>query len=162
MLMDIFEFAMQMEKDGEEYYRDLAGKMKNDGVKRILNMLADDEVKHYNIVSAMRKGAPEMPDSPVLKNSKNVFEQIKENRINLEFEDSHRDALKKALEVEERSESFYREKEDEVDNDAHKQLFKKLADEERRHVHLIDHMIEFMMKPETWLDDAEFSNLEEY
>lgn len=160
--MDIFEFAMQMEKDGEQYYRELAGKVKNDGVKRILGMLADDEVKHYNIVSAMRKGAPEMPDSPVLKNSKNIFEEIKGTKTDLDFDDSHKEALKKALEIEEKSEDFYAEKAGEVDNEAHKTLFKKLADEERRHVHLLDHMIEFVTKPETWLDDAEFSNLEEY
>ncbi len=160
--MDIFEFAMQMEKDGEQYYRELAGKVKNDGMKRILGMLADDEVKHYNIVSAMRKGAPDMPDSPVLKDSKNIFEEIKGTKTDLDFDDSQREALKKALEIEEKSEDFYADKAKEVENEAHKTLFEKLADEERRHVHLIDHMIEFVTKPETWLDDAEFSNLEEY
>jgi len=160
--MDIFEFAMQFEKDGEVYYRELAAKMKNSGVAKILNMMADDEVKHYKVVDAMRKGNPKMEPTKVLEGAKNVFQQISDGRDNLAFNASQREALQKAMEVEEKSEQFYLEKQRESKNDAHKALFGKLADEERRHVHLLDHMIEFVTKPETWLDDAEFSNLEEY
>ena len=47
--MDIYEYAMQMEKDGEAYYRDLAGKTSHQGLKSILGMLADAEVKHYKL-----------------------------------------------------------------------------------------------------------------
>ena len=36
--MDIFEFAMQMEKDGESYYREIAAKVDNKGVKKILGI----------------------------------------------------------------------------------------------------------------------------
>lgn len=39
--MDIFKYAMRMEKDGENYYRQLAGQTANGGLKAILVMLAD-------------------------------------------------------------------------------------------------------------------------
>ncbi len=42
--MGIYEFAMQMEKDGESYYRDLAQKVDNKGIKNILGFLADATV----------------------------------------------------------------------------------------------------------------------
>ncbi len=39
--MNIYEFAMQMEKDGEAFYRNLALKVSNLVLKNILNMLAE-------------------------------------------------------------------------------------------------------------------------
>ena len=58
--MNVFEFAMNMEKDGENYYRELAGKADHKGMVNILNMLAEDEVKHYNILREMKEGATEL------------------------------------------------------------------------------------------------------
>jgi rubrerythrin len=159
--MEILDFAMQMEKDGENYYRELAAKVKEEGVSRILLMMADDEVKHYKIFQAMKKGNPEMEGTRVLAGAKNIFEGMK-GQQDFKFDGTERDALEKARKVEEKSESFYREKSEEVSSEQHKELFQRIADEERRHKHLIDHMMEFVTRPETWLDDAEFSNLESY
>jgi len=51
--MNIFEYAMQMEKDGEDYYRQLAQQTVNKGMRTILAMLADEEVKHYNVLESV-------------------------------------------------------------------------------------------------------------
>jgi len=160
--MDIYEFAMQMEKDGEKYYRDLAEKVSDEGVAKILLMMADDEVKHYNILSHMKSGTPDMQGSEVLKNAKNIFQEMQTGQSDFDFDIAQKDALQKALEIEERSEKFYTEKSKEIDSEDQKALLLRIADEERRHVHLLDHMIEFMSRPSTWLEDAEFSNLENY
>mgnify|MGYP001048607351 CR=1 FL=1 len=41
--MYIYDYAMQMEKDSEHYYRQLANSCTDTGLKTILNMLADLE-----------------------------------------------------------------------------------------------------------------------
>ncbi|KAB2832670.1 MAG: hypothetical protein F9K48_10015, partial [Candidatus Brocadia sp.] len=65
--MNIFDFAMQMEKDGEQYYRNSAQKTQNVGLKKILGMLADAEVKHYDILQKMKKNeTTQLPDSEIL------------------------------------------------------------------------------------------------
>lgn len=47
--MNIFEFAMQMEKDGEAFYREIAQKTQNAWLQKIFNTLADNkEVVNYN------------------------------------------------------------------------------------------------------------------
>ena len=46
--MNVFEFAMKMEKDGEAFYREIAKKTNNAGLQKIFNTLADEEVVHYN------------------------------------------------------------------------------------------------------------------
>ena len=54
--MNIFEYAMQMEQDGETFYRDLAAKTTMPGMDRTFTMLADDEVKHRKTLQALRDG----------------------------------------------------------------------------------------------------------
>lgn len=159
--MQIFDFVMKMEKDGEAYYRNLAEKVSDEGVAKILLMMADDEVKHYKIFEGMKKGNPDMPETAVLKNAKNVFQAMKDQK-KFNFDGSERDALAKAHEVEMHSEKFYLEKVDEVDSVEHKDLFRRIAGEERRHAHLLDYMMEFISRPESWIDDAEFTNLDDY
>jgi len=82
--MNIFEYAMQMEKDGEEYYRQLAGKTANKGLQTILTMLADEEVKHYKTIEKMKTAKPEMVETTILPDAKNIFIQIKESSKNFD------------------------------------------------------------------------------
>jgi rubrerythrin len=79
--MNIFEYAMQMEKDGENYYRQLAEKVNNKGIKTILTMLADEEVKHYNALVKIQTKESGMAETAILADARNVFEQRKEAEI---------------------------------------------------------------------------------
>jgi hypothetical protein len=73
--MDIYEFAMQMEKDGENYYRELMATCGTVGLQRIFAMLADDEVRHYHTIEQMRAkiGAVQLGETVILENVKNIF-----------------------------------------------------------------------------------------
>lgn len=162
--MNIFEFAMKMEKDGEDYYRDLAGKTTNEGLKYILTMLADAEVKHYDILKKMSKAEtnPGYVETDVLKSAKNVFVEMKEKKDSFELGDSQVDFYKKAYDIEEKSYKFYLEKSDEVPTVEQKKLLLQIAEEEKKHMHLMDNLAEFVSRPETWVENAEFNKLEEY
>jgi len=161
--MNIFDYAMKMEKDGENYYRELSKKVKNKGLKKIFNMLAEDEVKHYNTFKDMKEDVDsEMSDTKILNDSKNIFEKMKDEGDNFDFEDEHKNQYKKALEIEERSINFYNEKSKEVESEFQKNMFKKIAEEERKHYNLVYNIVEFVSRPDQWLDDAEWYHLEEY
>ena len=54
--MDIFEFAMKMEKDGQVYYEKMAAQAGNAALKGVLLDLAADEVKHYNLFKSFKEG----------------------------------------------------------------------------------------------------------
>jgi rubrerythrin len=159
--VDIFEFAMQMEQDGERFYRNMAQQTGDVGVKRILGMLADDEVKHYRIVKEMRSsGTYKMRDTEILADARNVFAEMKPGDFSLQG--MQVEVYKEAQDIERKSEVFYTEKAEEVSEPAQRELFLKIANEERRHYYLLDHMIEFVSRPMTWLEDAEWNHLEEY
>jgi len=73
--MDIYEYAMQMEKDGEDFYRQIAEKNQSKGLRTISNMLADDEVKHYEIIKMMKTIKQSVTETAILNDSKNIFEK---------------------------------------------------------------------------------------
>jgi rubrerythrin len=160
--MNIFEYALQMEKDGEDYYRQLAQKTANKGLKTILTMLADEEVKHYNAIEKIKTTESHMAETTILTDAKNVFVQIKESNESFDFDLRQIEFYKKAQDIEERSRDFYMEKANEVTEEYQKEIFLRLADEEKKHYFLLENIIEFVSRPETWLENAEFHHLEEY
>jgi len=160
--MNIFEFAMEKEKYSEDYYRQLADKSNNKGLKAIFNMLADEEVKHYKIVSDMKEDvAPDLAETTVLSDAKDVFAKMRESVQSFNFDVSQTNLYRKAREIEKQSRDFYLKKTNEV-KEGQKEIFLKLADEEKKHYFLIDNIIDFVSRPETWLENAEFYHLEEY
>jgi len=161
--MDIFEFGMKMEADGESYYREIAEKSDDKGMKAILNLLADSEVKHYNVLRAMKEQAgAELGTVTLLPEVKNVFEQMREDRGHLDTDVSQVALYREAKDVELRSESFYREQSEAVEAPAAKDIFLKLDDEEKEHALILDNLIEMLGRPDTWMENAEWRNLGEY
>jgi len=160
--MNIFEYAMQMEKDGENYYHQLAKKVNNKGIQTILTMLADEEVKHYNALVKIQAQKPQMAETTILTDAKNVFEQMKEGNEKFNIDVNQIELYKEAQKIEERSINFYLEKADEVTEEYQKELFLKLAEEEKKHYFLLENIIEFVSRPQTWLENAEWHHLDEY
>lgn len=161
--MNVYEFAMKMEMDGEGYYRDLASKCELPALQKILEMLANDEVIHYNVVKKIKDHKPaELAETSVLKNAKNVFSQLKDQKFEFELKGSEINLYKKALEIENKSENFYREKANEVEEPEAKELFLKIAKQERYHGFLIENMIVFLLRPKIWVENGEFNHLDEY
>lgn len=159
--MDIFEFAMQMEKDGEAMYRGLANKVADAGVKQILNLLADDEVKHYEAVKAIKEADQvRFKGSDILATAKNIFAQIDGKTFDLEGPQA--ELYRQAQEIELKSQRFYEEKANQVDDPVQRGMFLKIAEEEKRHYFLLDHIVEFVSRPQSWLENAEFTHLDEY
>jgi rubrerythrin len=160
--MDTYEYAMQMEKDGEAYYRELSSKSPHSGIKHILTMLADAEVIHYNIFRAMKNHEQvPPPESKRLVGIKNIFARLKEEGPG-DIERSQVELYRKALDIEKRSRDFYLEKADESKDEIEKAIFLKVAHEEKKHYLIIENIIGFLNKPETWLENPEWYHLEEY
>lgn len=161
--MNIFDYAMQMEQDGEAYYRELASKCRLPGLKKILNMLADDEVGHYNTFKKLKEGTDaEFSASVVLENAKNVFQEIKDTETGFDFDVSEIDLYNKAIEIEKKNEDFYREKATEVEQPGIKDILLEIAEDEKKHRFLLKNTVEFISRPKTWIENAEFHHLDEY
>ena len=162
--MNIYQYAMKLEKDSENYYNGLMSKTDDIGLQSILKMLADEEVKHFNIVKKMMKTdiCPEFAETDILKNAKNVFVKIKGKKLAFNFDLEQADFYRKAQEFEEKSHKHYLEMSDKMKDEAQKNLLLKLAEEEKKHMFLLENLVEFISRPKTWIENAEFNHLGEY
>ena len=162
--MNIYKYAMQLEKDSENYYIRLMNKTDDVGLQTILKMLADEEVKHFSIVEQMMKTntCPELIETDLLKNAKNIFMKIKGKKLKFNFDLAQADFYRKAQEFEEKSYKHYLEMSDKVEAEAQKNLLLKLAGEEKKHMFLLENLVDFVSRPETWIENAEFNHLVEY
>lgn len=161
--MNVFDLAMEMEKDGEKYYRQLAEKTKNSGLKNILGMLAEDEVKHFQVLQKLKDSIKvELLSTPILSGSKNIFQQLHEDKNWDDIPVNQIDLYKKAREIETKSFNFYMEKARAHTDPTTKKMFFLIAEEEKRHEFLLDHLIQFVSRPQTWLENAEFNHLDQY
>lgn len=164
MKMNIYKYAMKMEKDSENYYLELAKKIDDVGLRNILKMLANDEVKHYHIIEQMMKTdiSAELAETDILENTKNIFIKIKGKKLVFDFDLPQINFYRKAQEMEEKTYKFYMEMSDKVEIEVQKKLFLKLAEEEKKHMFLLENLVEFVSRPETWIENAEFNHLDDY
>ena len=163
--MNVFEFAMKMEKDGQHFYESQSEKSDNPALKKIWLQLASDEIKHYEIFKRLRDGhlaeASRMANlgTSILNNAQSVFEILSQEKRDYTFGGDIIAAWNKAQEIEVETETFYRQKEKDESQPEVKKAFHLLADEDHKHVILIEHVLDFLHQPKSWLDDAEWSNL---
>lgn len=76
--MNVYEYAMKVEKDGEAYYKELASKSPNAGLKKVFTLLADAEVKHYQVFKSMRdKDGQDFKALDISTDTKTIFETLK-------------------------------------------------------------------------------------
>lgn len=162
--MNIYKYAMKMEKDGEKYYRELAKKTDNVGLENILKMLANEEVKHYHILEQMSKNDEhgELAETDILQNAKNIFVEMLGENLEFKSDTPQTKLYRKAQYIEEKSYKFYLEKSNTVEIESQKKIFLKLAAEEKKHMFLIENIVDFVSRPETWIENAEFNHLDDY
>lgn len=160
--MDVYDYAMQMEKDGEQLYREGARLSGHKGLASIMTMLADAEIAHYNLFKSMKehKGG-RLPEANLLKDVKNIFVTMKEQGGLESIGVSEIDLYKKAQEIEKKSEDFYRESASKVDG-AERESLIQVADEEKKHYFILQQIIDFVSRPQQWLENAEWYHLDEY
>ena len=164
--MNIFEYAMKMEEDGRAFYLEQADKTGVPELRRILVELAEDELKHYNTFRAMRDRQPtgydESRKTTILTTVKNVFEELRAENRQLSFKAAAKSIWEEAREIEKKAEEFYREKAGEIGDETQEGILNRIADEEHHHRVTIENVIRFLDRPRQWLEDAEWTHLDEY
>ncbi len=160
--MNIIDYALQMEKDGEDYYRELAAKAGNSVIKQVFDILADAEAEHYETFMQMKQNQPvTRGEGDHVSRIKNLFTEMRaqgDQDPNLE----QIAAYTKASEVERKSQETYQQKADEISDPEQKKLCLMIAEEEGKHRVILENLIEFLQHPDTWVEDAEWRNMGDY
>ncbi|SDL60238.1 ferritin-like domain-containing protein [Halarsenatibacter silvermanii] len=164
---DIYQFAIDFEQENQEFYRECADNAENERLKNVFVELAQEEEKHEKIVRELaeeRVGEEEV-ESDIVPRAREAFEKIVEDFQQQGSENltvDQVDIYREAQELEQKSSNFYTEKAEETDQEDVREVFEKLAAEEKKHEEILENIIEMVNKPQTWLDDPEWYHLDEY
>ncbi|QDF28578.1 ferritin-like domain-containing protein [Halarcobacter anaerophilus] len=155
--MNVYEYAMKVEKEGESYYRQMAEKAENSGLKRIFTMLADEEVKHYNIFRNMMKNEDmDLDKLDLITDTETIFKTLNEERDNVNLDSEHIQYYKEAIDREDNSFDFYASKAKELENKKEKEIFLQIANEEKKHKRVLEEIVLYLEEPASWVACAEF------
>jgi rubrerythrin len=160
--MNVFEYAMNMELEGKEYYEKLAAGTESPGLRTIFSNLAADEKKHYETFRALRDGLKAaVPVSRTLETNKNVFEKLVEDRgVSVTLEKSL-DGYRHGMENEAESARFYEDAAKKESDPETAKLLLRLAEEEWDHYRILENLYQFTLAPQNFLAWGEFGNLKE-
>lgn len=168
--MDIFDFALKMELDGEQFYLQQAAKVNYAELKVVLQGLAEDEQRHYRIVQRLQQEerAYIEPD-PAISAARNVFAIAgdkpfipRDQDSIAKWKDEQRDVYQAALRKEEESVRLYKQLQETVESPAEKDILKKLAQEEERHAEVLGNIVEMINRFHEWVESAEFHHQKPY
>ncbi|MFO7820890.1 MAG: ferritin family protein [Lentisphaeria bacterium] len=158
--MNIFDFAMQKEKDAEAFYRDLAERSNSKGLNNIYTHLADAESKHCAVVKHMKEHKSEPAYTNIMDDVATVFNKMSSNKDELlKLDRQQVRVYEKAREIEKESIDLYTAKANETENPEHKQILQQLAEQEKMHYAIVDQLVEAVLIPETWVENGEFSHI---
>lgn len=154
--MDYFEFSIQMEKDAEALYRKMAENAPVEGIKKILLMLAEDEVRHRVAIEQLQKKMAVGPAQGSALEIKTVFDEMKKDSSITNITMDAAEDYEKAVEIEQRGLDFYKKKFEESDDPANKKLFDVLMRQESYHLHTTKNLLDMVRRPDWWVENAEF------
>lgn len=173
--MDIYEIAMKMELEGEEYYKKQMDMAENKGIKSIFKIMGDEERKHYEVIKNIKNNYFDCNSQLEVDKVDSIFsERLKSDtyftkEVNqddflfskINIDDTVR-AYRHALKLEKESIDFYTKQVKESKNECDKKIFERLVIEENKHYETIDNLLDHVTKSERWLEDARFNNMEDY
>ena len=168
--MNIYDFALKMELDGELFYLQQAAKVAHADLKVVLKGLAEDEQRHYRIVQQLQnqKSTYIEPD-PAIGAARNVFAIAgdkpfipKDQDSIAKWKDEQRDVYQAALRKEEESVRIYKNLKETVESPAEKDILAKLAQEEERHAEVLGNIIQMLNNFNEWVESAEFHHQKPY
>ena len=166
--MNIFDYALKMELDGEQYYRQLAEQVQYEDLKKVFYGLAEDEQRHYKIIQAVQnETAEKLKENPLLNTVQNVFvinaKPLKDNQeLIARLKSEQIDVYRAALEKEKESVALYSKLKDELTGQEEKAVCTKLMLEEEKHVEVIDNIIDMLNHVNDWVEAAEFNHQDVY
>ena len=161
--MEIFAFAIQMEKDGEAYYRHQAEVNQDSVLRSIFLMLALEEAKHANILQSISDGKPyDLVSRDSVAENKNLFQNVADYIAKTKAMPEQAELYEAAKELEQKSIDLYQDLLSKATDSASRALFTFLVKEETDHYTVMDDLYHFVNRPKEWVEAAEFGVRQEY
>ncbi len=155
--------AIKLEEDGRVFYLDAAAKTKSEFVRKTLESLAEDELRHIAWIKARLPGVDSSRDAnrALYAKLEGIFAGAPaETRAAAAGAQSDSDAIDVAIGMEEKSAAVYAEWEEGGESEDLRKLGEILVGQERFHRQLLVNMKEYLASPGDWFMSEERWNFE--
>ncbi len=155
---DVLDAAIQLEKDGRNYFLETAAKSNNDVVRKVLESLAEDELRHIAWIEQHypeAKSAEEANREFYRRLSALFADVAEEEKEKVAASEDDLKALEHALSIEHAASKSYADWANDADDPEVVELCRVLAGIEHFHAQLIDNTIEYLRKPGDWFMQEE-------
>ena len=161
--MEVLQFAINMELEGERYYHEQAVKYADSALKVVFDLLAGDEAKHADILRSKMTGkAYTLKAQEKLTSQMGVFSGAAESSPEAGALPDQPELYKAAMQKEQQSIDLYEELRGKAADAQTEALFDFLIQEENKHFALLDAMFTLVNRPKEWVEAAEFGVREDY
>lgn len=160
--MNTLDYAIQMEYDGEKYYREQAEKNKENGLYIVCNLLAEEEKKHAQILENRKnQTAYSLQASDFLLQAKNIYTGSKGIEVEGTNYPSQLDFYRIVCEMEDKSIDLYQKFLSETTEEEDRKLFEYLIHQEKQHLEAFEEMSRLLYNAEWWIESPEFGRRNE-
>jgi rubrerythrin len=157
--MNILDFAMEMDRSGRDYYRQLAVRARTPEVKRVFGWMAREEERLMDAYRRLKEESPlRQADSPMLQMSDNPFR----HRAGMSPPQEEMEAYRLVMAMEGKAcQLLQNAAKQEADANVRDALH-RVAAMECGELQEVEELYDFVNAPGEYLAWAEFSNLDEY
>jgi len=162
--MDLIEMALDLEQKTIATYQDLADQCaSHEGIRHILQMMVDDHQEHFKSLNRMREQKQFHPESPkVFKEIRGLLEKIQHSKDTFSCDIDQLNLYRKALDQVAEKKRLYEQIRERLETGGGRRLMDVLIKQEDKQAFVLNNIIEMVERPQLWLEDAEFSHLDEY
>lgn len=151
---EVFDLAVQIEENGEAYYRDAVEVVADPSIRRLLTWLADEEARHRRCFLDLKSAARSGAENDWAERISGAFLQssINDHAFSLDEVDFSRienvaELLRVAVGFEEDSIMFYEILQSFVTDSPAGKHVSEILKEEKRHIEMIEEKIEEIRGP---------------
>ena len=162
--MKFINTAIEMEESTLDYYLDLAEKCAaNEGLKKILRMLAKDHAQHLVKFQQMsNKESTDLDETDAFESTIDYFRNLQQDKEIFSCDIDQLSMYQKALDLVGKKLVFYHKCESDLDNQKNKAILGEIIKEENQHRYVLQNIIEMISRPLEWIENAEFNHIVEY
>jgi len=146
--MNIYTYAMKLEKESELYYRELARQSPYTGLREIFIILANEEEKHYTLFENMMKNN-EINMLDLETDMRAISSILEKNKNEINFNSMELQFYEKLILAEDDLEQFYLDKAEEIDDKEKKEVVIRIAKEEAKHKIVLENILKLIQESKT-------------
>ena len=159
--MNILECTIKMKQETRAHYERLSEAVAEKEMKRLFSLLAAAEDEHIEKLNALNNTMTKTDTAALnaIDESVCMFSPHIDPRHLADALRDDTDAYRHVVQEEEETIEFFDQLKSQADSEQMKKVCQALADKEREHLTMLEHIYFFVEEPRTYLEWGEFSNI---